>query len=372
MSQHVLSDPAHRGRRTPAPRTAAPRTALALAAAALLAGLAACAPASAGTTTDESGATVLRYQGSVGQVGYPELAEDLGYFEDVTLEWIGDVTGGPASIQATATGETDFGGAFNGAIVKLRSSGARITSVIGYYGSDDKTYGGYYVPEDSPIQGAHDLLGKKIGINTLGAQSEFVIREWLTREGLTKDEIAQVELTVVPPINAEQVLREGQVDVSALSFVQKDVAEARGGLRSLFSEKDLFGEFTYGSLVFRDEFVEENPEAVADFVQGVARAIRWAQVSPVEEVRERYTRIITERGRDETTDLIPVWKSTGIAGPGGVIAEEEISTWVDWLVREGELEEGQVALDDLYTNEFNPYDNGTYEPGSGPDGESLS
>ncbi|MGY4645310.1 ABC transporter substrate-binding protein [Cellulomonas sp. URHB0016] len=339
---------------------------------ALLAAAAACSPASAGSTEDASGATVLRYQGSVGQVGFPELAEDLGYFENVKLEWIGDVTGGPASIQATATGETDFGGAFNGAIVKLRSSGAKITSVIGYYGSDDKTYGGYYVTEDSPIKGAKDLIGKKIGVNTLGAQSEFVIREWLTREGLSKDEIKQVELTVVPPINAEQVLREGQVDVSALSFVQKDVAEARGGLRSLFSEKDLFGEFTYGSLVFRDDFIEKNPEAVKDFVQGVARAIRWAQVTPVDEVRARFTKIITERGRGESTDLIPVWKSTGIAGPGGVIAEDEISTWVDWLVREGELKKGQIELDDLYTNEFNPYSNGTYDPDSGPDGKPLS
>jgi ABC-type nitrate/sulfonate/bicarbonate transport system substrate-binding protein len=363
--------------RPPLPALAAPtrrlhRIGAALGVAAVVAALAACSPASADTTTDASGATVLRYQGSVGQVGYPELAEDLGYFKNVKLEWIGDVTGGPASIQAAATGETDFGGAFNGAIVKLRSSGAKITSVIGYYGSDDKTYGGYYVPEDSPIKTAKDLIGKKIGINTLGAQSEFVIREWLTREGLSKDEISQVELTVVPPVNAEQVLREGQVDVSALSFVQKDVAEARGGLRSLFSEKDLFGEFTYGSLVFRDDFIEKNPEAVKDFVQGVARAIRWAQVTPVEEVRERFTKIITERGRGESTDLIPVWKSTGIAGPGGVIAEDEISTWVDWLVREGELKKGQLELDDLYTNEFNPYSNGTYDPESGPDGKPLS
>jgi ABC-type nitrate/sulfonate/bicarbonate transport system substrate-binding protein len=360
VSRHLLTRLTRRRR----------RAATALVAAALLATLTACSSASA--ETNDSGKTVLKYQGSVGQVGFPELAEDLGYFSKVTLEWIGDVTGGPASIQATATGQTDFGGAFNGAIVKLRASGADITSVVGYYGSDDKTYGGYYVQEDSPINAAKDLIGKKIGINTLGAQSEFVIREWLTREGLTKDEIKKVELTVVPPVNAEQVLREGQVDVTALSFVQKDVAEARGGLRSLFSEKDLFGEFTYGSLVFRDDYIAKNPEAVKDFVQGVARAIRWAQVTPVEQVRERFTKIINERGRNESTDLIPVWKSTGIAGPGGVIAQDEISTWVDWLVREGELDKGQIAVDDLYTNEFNPYSNGTYEPESGPDGEPLS
>lgn len=352
-----------------------PATAIAaLAASALILTLAAC---SAGAQADDavvsaSGRTVLRYEGSVGQVTFPELAADLGYFDKVELEWIGDSTGGPQSIQAAATGSTDFGGAFNGAIVKLRSSNAKITSVISYYGSDEKAFGGYYTLEGSPITTARDLIGKKIGVNTLGAQAEFVIREWLAREGLTPEEIKQVELTVVPPVNAEQVLREGQVDVVGLSRVFQDKALERGGLTQLFSEVSLFGTFSYGSYIFRDEYIAANPEVVEDFVQGTARAIRWAQVTPVDEVRERFEAIITERGRHETTDLIPYWKSTGIAGAGGVIDDREISTWVDWLVRNGELDDGRFASEDIYTNEYNPYSNGTFEPGSGPDGEPVT
>lgn len=355
----------------PAPRRL--RAALAaVAATALALSLSACAGASADSAAvNDSGRTVLRYDGSVGQVTFPELAEDLGYFEEVELEWVGDSTGGPQSIQSAATGSTDFGGAFNGAIVKLRSSGAKLTSVISYYGSDEQSYGGFYTLEGSPITTARDLIGKKIGINTLGAQSEFVIREWLAREGLTDAEIKQVELTVVPPVNAEQVLREGQVDVVALSRVFQDKAKERGGLHQLFSEVSLFGTFSYGTYVFRDEYIAENPEVVEDFVQGTARAIRWAQVTPVEEVRARFETIITERGRNETTELVPYWRSTGVAGPGGVIDEVEISTWIDWLVRNGELEEGRFAPEDIYTNEYNPYANGTFEPESGPDGEAV-
>jgi hypothetical protein len=29
--------------------------------------------------------------------------------------------------------------------------------------------------------------------------------------------------------------------------------------------------------------------------------------------------------------------------------------WIDWLVRDGELKQGQVPLSELYTNEFNPF-----------------
>ena len=60
---------------------------------------------------------------------------DLGYLGDVKLKWIGNTISGPQDIQAATTGDTDFGGAFNGAIVKLKVSKAPITAVVSYYGS---------------------------------------------------------------------------------------------------------------------------------------------------------------------------------------------------------------------------------------------
>jgi ABC-type nitrate/sulfonate/bicarbonate transport system substrate-binding protein len=357
---------------TARPRTAPARRGLAAAGTAVLAlALAACSSADAATTTAD-GATVFRYQGGTGTVSYPELADDLGYFEQVELEWIGDVTGGPASIQAAVTGETEFGGAFNGAIAKLQSTGAGVTSVISYYGADDETFGGFYTVEGSPITTAQDLVGKKVGVNTLGAQSETLLREWLSREGLTADEAAQVELVVVPPVNAEQTLREGQVDVASLGGVIKEKALDRGGLELLVGENELYGAFAYGTYILRDDFIAENEAAVADFVQGTARAIRWAQTTPVEEVRARYEEIITARDRGETTDLVRYWKSSSLPTPGGVVQDDEISVWVDWLVQDGQVEEGELEVADLYTNEFNPYANGTYAPDAGPDGEEVA
>ena len=54
-----------------------------------------------------------------------------------------------------------------------------------------------------------------------------------------------------------------------------------------------------------------------------------------------------------------------------MIQEKELQTWIDWLVRNGELDEGKLTATDLYTNEFNPYANGTFPAESGPDGEVL-
>src|SRR4051812_7229943 len=171
--------------------------------------LAAAALAGCGSSSGSAGGkevTELRYQGSVGTVTLPELAENLGYLGNVKLKWIGNTISGPQDIQAATTGDTDFGGAFNGAIVKLAAAKAPIKAVIGYYGSNEQTFNGFYVLNESPIRTARDLIGKKIGMNTLGAHHEAVLKTYLTRNGLTDAEIKEVEPVVVPPVNIEQSL----------------------------------------------------------------------------------------------------------------------------------------------------------------------
>jgi ABC-type nitrate/sulfonate/bicarbonate transport system substrate-binding protein len=329
-----------------------------------------------GSSTDvaqtDDGRTVLRYQGWSGEVNFHELAEDLGYYDKVKLEWVGDTTSGPQDIQSTATGDIDFGSAFNGAVVKLNVAGASIKSVLSSYGADDDEYTGYYVLDGSPIRGARDLIGRKVGMNTLGAHHEFLTREWLAKEGLSPEEIKTVTLTVVPPVNTEQALREGQIDVAALNNIYRETALERGGIRPLFTDKSLFGAFSYGTYVMRKDFIAANPDATRDFVQGTARAIRWTQVTPREEVVDRFAQIIAKRHRNEDTKSIEYWRSSGIPVPGGVIADRELQTWVDWLVRNGEISEGQIEAADLYTNEFNPYADGTFPEGSGPDGKAVA
>ena len=118
--------------------------------------------------------TEIRYQGWAGQVTFTELAEDLGYLAPLKLKWVGNTISGPQDIQTVVTGDIDIGGAFYGAILKLIAAKAPIKAVVGYYGSDDNTYSGYYVKEDSPIKTARDLIGKKVAVNTLGAHHEFV------------------------------------------------------------------------------------------------------------------------------------------------------------------------------------------------------
>jgi len=297
----------------------------------------------------------LRYQGWANKVTYPELAQDLGYLDPIKLKWIGNTTSGPQDIQTAVTGDVDFGGAFNGAIVQLKGSNAPIKSVIGYYGVDKETWSGFYVLDGSPIKSAHDLIGKKVGMNTLGGHSEFVLKEYLRKNGLTEKEIEQVTLVAIPPVNTEQSLRQKQIDVAVLGDILRDKALERGGIHPLFKDYDLFGTFTAGSYVMTDRFLKENPNTAKKFVEGTAKAIEWARTSPREEVIARYEKIIKERGRNEDTSIMKYWKSTSVAGKGGLNSNKEFSVWINWLVKDGQLKKGQIAPSDIYTNEFNPY-----------------
>jgi ABC-type nitrate/sulfonate/bicarbonate transport system substrate-binding protein len=299
--------------------------------------------------------SVIRYEGSPGNVTIAELAEDLGYFSPLRLEFAGNnMTGGPHSIQAVLTGDLDVGGSFNGAIVKLVASGAPLVSVISAYGTDEKMFQGFYTLEGRPIHTARDFIGKKVSINTLGAHAEFALREYLARGGLSKEEAAQVTMVALPASNGEQALRGGQVDVVCLSTIYRDKALGRGGLQLVFSDHQLFGSFNAGSTVMSRRFVDQNPNTARKYVEGVGRAIEWARATPREQVVARMESIIKKRGRNEDASIVRYWASTTIPTPRGLLRDADFALWIDWLVRDGQVEQGQVVPSQIYTNEFQP------------------
>jgi ABC-type nitrate/sulfonate/bicarbonate transport system substrate-binding protein len=315
-------------------------------------GLTGCAGSDSAAATGGAEGTTLRYQGSANNVLLPELAEHLGYLGDVRLEWVGNTISGPQDIQSAATDQTDFGGAFTGAVVKLIEAGAPVTAVVNYYGSDAKTFIGYYTREDSPIRTARDLIGKTIAVNTLGAHSEAVIDTYLENNGLTPSEVDQVQLVVLPPNDTEQAIRQGQVDAGALSGVLQDHAVATGGLRSVFSDYQLFGAFNGGQYVLRNEFIEKNPTTARAFVTGVAKAIEWERTTPRDQVIAEFTKIIEGRGRNESTRNLQYWKSVGVASTGGAVSDADFTQWTGWLNNAG-IVTGALDPSKYYTNDLN-------------------
>lgn len=232
----------------------------------------------------------LRYQGWTGQVLFPELAVDLGYLAPIHLKWVGNTISGPQDIQSVVTGDTDFGGAFNGSIVKLIAAHAPITAVIAYYGADKGTYTGLYVLNGSAVKGARDLIGKKVGMNTLGAYQEYLLTDYLLRSGLTAEDIKHITLVAAPPVSLAQTLRQGRIDATFLSDIIRDKAVAQGGIHPLMTDFEAYGPFSLASYVLTDKFIADKPNTARKFVEATARAIEWARG------RRREERLDDDRG----------------------------------------------------------------------------
>jgi ABC-type nitrate/sulfonate/bicarbonate transport system substrate-binding protein len=326
--------------------------ALTVIAAALSVVVAACGSSTNGTS---AAPTVIRYQQGEGIISPLELASYLGYLGSLRIDSVGTVLGGPADIQAVATGSSDVGGAFNGSIGKALVAGAKIKAVIGYYGSNADSYDGLYVTAKSAIHSARDLIGKTVGVNTLGANATEVIDLWLAKEGLTPAQIKQVDYVVVPPTDADQALREGRLDAVLLSGAGRVLAVHQGGIRLLMTDTGLLGPYTGGSLVLRDDFIQQYPKVAAEVVKGLARAIHWLQTTPSAQVIPVAEKIADQHGRTTDSTWLKYWQSQGVAESGGYIKPADFSTWIKAMTISGQLKPGQISVGQVYTNQFNPY-----------------
>jgi ABC-type nitrate/sulfonate/bicarbonate transport system substrate-binding protein len=319
----------------------------------VLALLAACRREPAAKHKDGYETLELRYEGTPNYVTVAELAEDLGYLAPLKLNFVGqNNTGGPQSLQTMLSGDTDVGSSFNGAIVKMVAAGAPIKAVVASYGSDAKTFQAFYTLEGSPIRTARDLIGKKVAVNTMGAHAEFALKEYLFRAGLTPDEIAQVTMVQLPSVHTELALRKGQVDLAQLGLVFRDKALARGGIKMLFADYELFGLFNAGAYAMSKAFIAKHPNTVRKFVTGTGKAIDWARNTPREQVIARMAAIVQKRARNEDGSTLPHWQSSGISSSSGALQTREFQMWIDWLVKDGQLKPGQLKPSDVFTNDF--------------------
>jgi ABC-type nitrate/sulfonate/bicarbonate transport system substrate-binding protein len=235
------------------------------------------------------------------------------------------------------------------------AAGAAIKAVVAQYGADRGNFTGLYVLDDSPIKSPRDLVGKSVGMNTLGAYQEYLLTDFLLKNGLTKDEVKQVTFVAAPPVNLAQMLWQKRVDATFLFDITRDKAVERGSVHGLMTDVGTYGPLTLGGYVLTDKFIAEKPNAAHRFVEGTAKAIEWVRTTPRDRVIARMQDITKRRGRNEDPTIVDYWKSVGIAGKGGLLSDQDFATYVDWYIKLGQLKPGQENPADLYTNRFNPF-----------------
>lgn len=136
----------------------------------------------------------------------------------------------------------------------------------------------FMVKNDSPIKTMEDLIGKKIAVVTVGGACDLILNDVLHKKGLDYKSIGYTVMGV--PDMAPTVLR-GGVDAACIPEPLLSVAQAQGGLRSVF---DLFsGEYDRFPLVgfpVTQKFAASNPNTVAALQRALAKGLKFAHDNP--------------------------------------------------------------------------------------------
>lgn len=319
--------------------------------------LAACGAGQDGTTLAGATTATIRYQSYAGGVDPLQLADALGYLQGITLSKVGDVTGGPASLQALASHQIDISSsAFFGAIAQVEANGVPIKAVVSTYGSNAKVSEQIVALSGTTITSAKDLIGKKLAVNTLGANEEAVVDTWARKSGLTASQIGQIILVPLPPLNALEALQQHQVDAAVVSSSQVRAVQQSGlKLTAIVKDTEVIGDYNGGGLAVTDAFLKQSPAIARVLITGVAKAVSYIEHHDRSAVLKIYDAWLTRNGYSSYIAAVDKnWAgTTGVASPdSAAISDQDFSTWVTWLEQRGTIH-GNLTPSSLYTNAYN-------------------
>jgi len=273
------------------------------------------------------------------------IADEKGWFEEegLKIKWVGEL---PASqlVPAVASRNIDFANRHTPLVLTANAGGAHLKIIAaGAQTTPERPHMRYLVLKGSSIKTAKDFKGKKIGINSFGACSEYVLKEYLKRNGVDKD----IQFVTIPDANQEQALKQGLIDAAVLHSPFYEKAVKVGEVREVFNDyvvdKGLSGMLPYFT---HEDFIKEHPEVVRKFLKVLVRASNWTNAHH----EEAGVIFAKRRGMD------PQYSGSWSYYKDGIVASDvQVQWWIDLLVREGKLKKGEIKASDTYTNEFNPY-----------------
>lgn len=143
------------------------------------------------------------------------------------------------------------------------------------------------VKDDSPIKSIADLKGKTVGISVLGGGTYGPFAMLLNGAGV--DPQKDIKLVEVGFALSEDAVRAGRVDAVNMNQPFAARAEAKGGLRKLFSLSEAMPNIVHILDACRADFVEKNPDAVKAYVRDLTKGMKLALAN-----REETLKVVSE------------------------------------------------------------------------------
>ena len=204
------------------------------------------------------------------------------------IEW-SQFQGTSAISQALAAGAVDCGTQGVLPIAQGTASGVLDVDIVAQHvGEKPGSFSVYWaVKEDSPIRTVADLKGKTVGISIINGGTQGPFNLLLRKAGLDPErDVKLVEVTF--PL-AEDALRAGRVDAVNMNQPFAARAEAKGGLRKLFSLSEALPNIVHILEACRKDFLARSPDLARLYVKDLTLAMRTALAD-----REQTIKVVSE------------------------------------------------------------------------------
>jgi ABC-type nitrate/sulfonate/bicarbonate transport system substrate-binding protein len=203
----------------------------------------------------------------------PQEFPDLG--KTYKIEW-SQFQGTSVMSQALIAGALDC--ATQGVLPIAQGAAAgtlNVYIVAEHVGEKPGSFSVYWaVKEDSPIKTVADLKGKTVGISIIGGGTQGPFNLMLKRNGIDPEK--DIKLVEVSFPLSEEAIRSGRVDSSNMNQPFAARAEAKGGIRKLFSLDQVLPNIVHIVEACRKDFVDKNPELAKAYVRDITKALKMA------------------------------------------------------------------------------------------------
>jgi len=288
------------------------------------------------------------------------VADERGYFADENVDvTVQPLDGSGAALQAVLADRAQVAMASPQPFMQSVEDGSELQTFYTVYQGDIFSV---VVPEDSDVQSVDDLAGATVGIGSPDGGEVAYVKSLLS-EAAGLDEGDYELLTVGDGGSAAVALERGDVDAYGAAFIDIAIMRQRGlELRALSDPDYPSGIDTLQ--VAKDEWVDDNEDAVRGYGRALARATTWAVDN-----REETVDICSQSFPDETSDrefalalLDEVITLTELPdeadGRLGYSPVDSLEPFRDFLIEQGELE-SEVDLgvfNNDFLDDFNDFD----------------
>ncbi|MDR1568780.1 MAG: ABC transporter substrate-binding protein [Streptococcaceae bacterium] len=206
--------------------------------------------------------------------GPQQIAIEKGFFDKWGLKYKSVDIGEENNIDALNSGKIDASNSLLGSIVPKIANGAKVRIVTGLHTGCLEAL----VAKDSKITKAKDLIGKTVGVPSLGGSADVFIRRYLSENGIeAADRKTKVKFLALENDTLGAALEKGTVDVIVQSDPLPLINKQTYGFKTLVSQATdkPYSEEPCCVAYVSEKLAKEHPVAAAKYARALQDAAEW-------------------------------------------------------------------------------------------------